>query len=74
MLLLNYLNEHTDLDWIREKETGTGFLTANDGHTSFFVDHNDGEYYISYSSYGNGGSKVTNNIYELIEIINSFKP
>lgn len=38
MLLINLLNERTDLEWSREKETGTGFLTANNGKYSFFVD------------------------------------
>lgn len=38
MLLINELNEKTEFEWSREKDTGTGFLTASNGVYSFFVD------------------------------------
>lgn len=73
MLLINELNERTEFDWSREKDTGTGFLTANNGFYSFFVDEDreSNIYYLSVAAPNYDDSVMFGSVDDLADHINT---
>jgi hypothetical protein len=73
MLLINLLNERTEFDWSREKDTGTGFLTANNGFYSFFIDEDreSNTFYLSVTAPNYDNSLMFGSVDELVDHLNS---
>ncbi len=73
MLLINELNDRTEMAWTREKDTGTGFLTANTGNYSFFVDEerDSNTFYLSVTAQNYDESLMFGAVIDLVEHLNS---
>lgn len=71
MLLINVLNERTEMAWTREKETG--FLAASNGAYSLFVneDRESGTFYLSATAPNYDQLLVFGSVDDLVEHLNS---
>lgn len=71
MLLINELNERTEMAWTRDKETG--LLAASDGAYSLFVneDRESNTFYLSATATNYDQSHMFGSVGDLIEHINS---
>lgn len=71
MLLINELNERTEMAWTRDKETG--LLAASDGAYSLFVneDRESGTFYLSATAPNYDQSVMFGSVDDLVEHLNS---